>query len=609
MAASSKPPFLIHFGGKRLRKFVDNELSDVKRDVIATSCFADLARISQFHVPEELLEWVVMNIDPKLREYCHKVSKPIVFTRDMMTKRLLHDCADDDVVMIKRSFALLAFATVLFLGTNNMVPLDYLGSLLDMETVHEYAWDEAILAYCMDQVAEFQEKRRLQKEFVKQNPTERVKQFSIGSCLPALVIVYVDHLDFPVEQVHGHVFDYSLPRTLHVCNADFELVMAIDRNKKTLDIGVFGKRPIRDRCNTPYALDEAPPAPQNVPFVQVPIEFNAFDEKHKKLFKREINAALSSFGLVVQGIQCNRMALLLKDVSDAARNDSLQEGTNESNGINFDVPNLDPEACFHASVSMGGVGSSPAGATIIKDTSVGIAGGFGAVIGDAVVSNVLVQTVDCTKDSSVPPRAPSPTPIAAPRPPSPSPVAEPRPPSPTPIAADARLMDLSNKGAEGYEIFSREMTPTNSVHSLPSPIFQSVASATTPSPTRSAGPTAVDELTSGPSTHEKRTRHKRVAVDFDSAPKMKKVKVNADADALYTKYVLHKQKTKKPKEGDSYFDCGFFVILYMENFNGKIMKMFGQDYIPIFRKIVAAILFNKPPNEIDAAVAIAEQAP
>ncbi|KAM0910917.1 hypothetical protein ACQ4PT_013801 [Festuca glaucescens] len=723
MASSSKPPFLIRFGAKRLRKFVDNELNDAKRAVIAMLCFADIARISKFHVPEELLEWVVMNIDPKLREYRHKVSKPILFTRDMLTKvfnvpsrgrpverlknsehmelrnvyrdgdrapiayleRLLRECADDDVVMIKRSFALLAFATVLFLGTNNMVPLDYLGSLLDMDTVHEYAWDEAILAFCMDQVAEFQEKRRLQKEFVKQNPTKRAKQFSIGSCLPAL-IVYIDHLDFPVEQLHGHVFDYSVPRALHVCNDDFELAMAIDRNKKTLDIGVFGKRPIRDRCNTPYAIDQAPPAPQNVPFVQVqpayqhppvvqayiaphlphvapaqpvlqpsnvsqaqaaahpfvevdasvnggeafvepcatlaewlhnsippvgdlgvPTDFNAVYEKHKKLFKREFSAALSSFGLVVQGIQCNRMALLLKDVSDAARNASLQEGTNESNGISFDVPNLDPEAFLHGGVSMGGVGSSPAGATIIEDASVGIVGGFVIVIRGAIVSSVPVQTIDSTKDSSVPPRAPSPTHVAVHRSPSPS-----------PVAADADLMDLSNKGAEGHEIFIREMTPANSVHSLPSPIFQSVASATTPSPTRSAGPTAaefqqvnkiVDELTSGPSTHEKRTRHKRVAVDFDSAPKMKKVKINADADALYTKYVLHKQKTKKPKEGDSYFDCGFFVILYMENFDGKIMKLFGLDYIPIFREIVAATLFNSPPNEIDAAVAIAEQAP
>jgi hypothetical protein len=63
--------------------------------------------------------------------------------------------------MIKRSFALLAFATVLFLGMNNMVPLDYLGSMLDMDTIHEYAWDKAILAFCMDQAVEFQEKRRL----------------------------------------------------------------------------------------------------------------------------------------------------------------------------------------------------------------------------------------------------------------------------------------------------------------------------------------------------------------------------------------------------------------------------------------------------------------
>jgi hypothetical protein len=48
-----------------------------------------------------------------------------------------------------------------------MVPLDYLGSLLDMDTIHEYAWDKAILAFCMDQVVEFQEKRRLPKEFMK----------------------------------------------------------------------------------------------------------------------------------------------------------------------------------------------------------------------------------------------------------------------------------------------------------------------------------------------------------------------------------------------------------------------------------------------------------
>jgi hypothetical protein len=97
------------------------------------------------------------------------------------------------------------------------------------------------------------------------------------------------------------------------------------------------------------------------------------------------------------------MTLLLKDVSYAARNCSLQEGTNESNVIIFDVPNLDPESCFHGGVSMGGVGSSPAGARIIEDTSVGIARGFSIVTDGAVVSSVPVETIDSTKDSSLPP--------------------------------------------------------------------------------------------------------------------------------------------------------------------------------------------------------------
>ena len=59
------------------------------------------------------------------------------------------------------------------------------------------------------------------------------------------------------------------------------------------------------------------------------------------------------------------------------------------------------------------------------------------------------------------------------------------------------------------------------------------------------------DVSSGPSTHEKRTRHKRVVVDPESTPKMKKARVDADSDALYTKYILHKQKIKKPKEGET----------------------------------------------------------
>ena len=53
-----------------------------------------------------------------------------------------------------------------------------------MDIAHEYAWDEAVLAYCTKEVAEFQEKRNLQKA----NPKEPIKTFAVGSCLPALAV-------------------------------------------------------------------------------------------------------------------------------------------------------------------------------------------------------------------------------------------------------------------------------------------------------------------------------------------------------------------------------------------------------------------------------------
>ncbi|KAM0920102.1 hypothetical protein ACQ4PT_007752 [Festuca glaucescens] len=675
MASSSKPPFLIRFGAKCLRKFVDNELNDAKRAMIATSCFADLARISKFHVPEELLEWVVMNIDQKLREYRHKVSKPIVFTRDMMTKvfnvpsggrpvkrlknsehtelrnmyrdgdrapiayleRLLRECAADDVVMIKRSFALLAFATVLFLGTNNMVPLDYLGSLLDMNTVDEYAWDEAMLAFCMDQVAEFQEKRRLQKEFVKQNPTESAKQFSIGSCLPALVIVYIDHLDFPVEQLHGHVFDYSVPRALHVCNDDFELAMAIDRNKKTLDIGVFGKRPIS--CSFLFALHcflipvsslLPPPAPQNVPFVQVqaayqhphvfqvqpvaqvpgvpqaqiaphpphvaptyiaphpphvapaqpvlqpsnvsqaqaaahpfaevdasvngseafvepcatlaewlhksippvgdlgvPSEYNAVYEKHKKLFKHEFSTTLSSFGLVVQGIQCNRMALLLKDKHVPTAVCPLAV---------LDLVLLVQQSSKMLVLELLQVLSQLLGVQLLDLLSVNPAR--------------FVPSLNCLREFN---RA----------------------------CDDFR----AHKSDLLYFTVVKDhhwiLCTINLLHKQIN-IFDSMKG----SKSSEALFRCVDNIIA------------------NFATLVKKTKIIKQDIASFARVNLSEYPQQKTN-----FDCGFFVILYMENFDGKIMKLFGPEYIPIFRKIVAATLFNSPPNEIDAAVAIAALAP
>jgi hypothetical protein len=42
----------------------------------------------------------------------------------------------------------------------------------------------------------------------------------------------MDHLDLPSDR--GHQINYSLPRICHVRNADFNFVMAVDKNKLSL---------------------------------------------------------------------------------------------------------------------------------------------------------------------------------------------------------------------------------------------------------------------------------------------------------------------------------------------------------------------------------------
>lgn len=44
------------------------------------------------------------------------------------------------------------------------------------------------------------------------------------------------------------------------------------------------------------------------------------------------------------------------------------------------------------------------------------------------------------------------------------------------------------------------------------------------------------------------------------------------------------------------FDCGFFGILYMENFNAKVMLDFDNNAIPDLRKSIAASLIENREN-------------
>ncbi|XP_037474019.1 uncharacterized protein LOC119350153 [Triticum dicoccoides] len=147
--------------------------------------------------------------------------------------KLLTSCSEEDVVMINRTWALLVLATVLCPGTGNMVNLEYLASLEDMSLVHEFAWDEHLLARAMEEVGVFQEKKRMQAN------TE--KEFQIASCLPMLAIIYMDHVDIPVGLPNEHAIDYSVPRIRFVCQKDFEWLDKVDKNKLTLVQPFYGK--------------------------------------------------------------------------------------------------------------------------------------------------------------------------------------------------------------------------------------------------------------------------------------------------------------------------------------------------------------------------------
>lgn len=45
------------------------------------------------------------------------------------------------------------------------------------------------------------------------------------------------------------------------------------------------------------------------------------------------------------------------------------------------------------------------------------------------------------------------------------------------------------------------------------------------------------------------------------------------------------------------FDCGFYSILYIEQFTGKMMPRFDVEDIPYFRKYLAANLISNRDND------------
>ena len=77
--------------------------------------------------------------------------------------QVLKNADVDDVVTINRSWVLLCIALVLSPGTGNMVPLEYLASLVDMDKIDEVAWDGHFLVVALKEVKKYQKKREAGK--------------------------------------------------------------------------------------------------------------------------------------------------------------------------------------------------------------------------------------------------------------------------------------------------------------------------------------------------------------------------------------------------------------------------------------------------------------
>lgn len=74
---------------------------------------------------------------------------------------LLKSCSETDELMVDRTWILIALATILCPGTQDMINLEYMASLEDMASVHEFAWDEQFLEATMEEVVVFQDKKQI----------------------------------------------------------------------------------------------------------------------------------------------------------------------------------------------------------------------------------------------------------------------------------------------------------------------------------------------------------------------------------------------------------------------------------------------------------------
>ncbi|KAI4967725.1 hypothetical protein ZWY2020_016947 [Hordeum vulgare] len=213
-----------------------------------------------------------------------------------------------DVVTIKRAWVLLCIALVLSRGTGNMVPLEYLASLVDMDSINEFAWDEHFLAVALNEVKKYQKKRN-----------EGKSAFWIGGCLPMFALRRLAETPY--------VWLDSFSEAQHQNNK------FVRTDAPTHDIP---SNPTSDGCEVGSdvcgSLDEwLHPLPSSEE-MEIPRHMIPIYEKHKKLHATEVKKVSKSFG---QGTMAALQGLAV-EFDDGPSMSLFKEGTEDFEWLNMD---------------------------------------------------------------------------------------------------------------------------------------------------------------------------------------------------------------------------------------------------------------------------------
>ncbi|CAM0904655.1 unnamed protein product [Alopecurus aequalis] len=299
--------------------------------------------ISPFDAPMELFEFIAMHTNAKIREFQYH-EKAIMFTRHMVVKVLgvpsgprrldllkrsqesdlrdmyrndkgrptiakaIHELEhydENDEAVFVRNFGLVALATVLCPGTGNMTNLEYLASLMDRDSLDQYAFDENILAEVMSEVEVFQVKIKNLREL------DVSKIQWVGQCMPFLALLHLS------ETI------YVDPVLAPPPNADV--------NNGSQDGEVNASASLNEWIEKGFSSSQD---------FEVPERLQGIFNKHKELYTVEADVALTNFGVVMKSLHARRTAALLFDVDAANR---------ESNNFSIPCPlSFAGESCANA---------------------------------------------------------------------------------------------------------------------------------------------------------------------------------------------------------------------------------------------------------------------